>query len=321
MNKWFNSHIKEEFLNQHAETTQTTYRRVFDNSRDIEEIKGYDLYDFSLEEVLEVVENSNPKSPASARTVGSIITAYITWAAKYRRSNINELQGISPQFFENIVAERKLFLNETQVNEIISRLVNPQDQIIVKLIFLSVSGYRYSELLNLTHRHINRNENILRLVDDRKQERFLKVDESTISLIDRAMRQKEYISGNGHSKSKYPQPLVMNPYIIRGVLRRAKYLERAEMNLILRRISIISEFFGLPYLTPKNLWKSGQIKMAADLYKRDGKLGTDQLNEIAESFNLSKVNNNGYEMYAITQMKDYINSKNLKELYNLDVKI
>jgi integrase len=321
MKKWFNSHIKEEFLSQYTEGTQTTYQRVFESSKDIEEIKGYDLYDFSLDEVREVVENANPKSPASARSMGSTISKYITWAAKYKSSNINEMQGVSPKFFENIVADRELFINETTLQEIIYGLVNPQDQVIVKLIFLSVSGYRYSELLNLTYKHINRDENILRLVDDRKNERFLKVDEATISLIDRALRQQEYMPRNGESERKTKQPLVKNPYVVRSVLRKAKYLERAEMNCILRRISNISEVFEKPYLTPKNIWKSGQIKMAADLYKRDGEIGTDQLNEIAEAYNLSKISNNGYEMYAITQMKDYINAKNLKQLYNIDVEI
>lgn len=321
MSNMYNSHIKEEFLSKYDnEDTKSTYINLFRKIKGIEEHRGYDLYDFSIEDVKEAMENIKPVTKASARTAGSVMVAYINWAARYRTSNINIIQGLKPKWFEEFVLERELYISETRMEEMLKVLVNAQDRVLVKLLFLSVNGYQHSELLNLTKNDIK--GKTIRLNDDRKGERELTVDKDVIELIDKALEQESYIPKNGSAKRSFESKLIENDFVVRGISHRAKNFERAEKHLVYRRITGISEFFGMPYLTPKSIWKSGQIKMAADLYAKDGEIGSKQLNEIAEAFNLTKVINNGrYEVYTITQMKDYINSDNLKELYNIDVEI
>jgi integrase len=319
MSELYSSDIKEEFLSKYNnEDTKTTYINIFRKIKGIEEHRGYDLYDFSIEDIKEAMENIKPLTKASARAAGSIIVAYINWAAKYRESNINIIQGLKPSWFEEFTIERELYISETTMNEMLGRLVNAQDRVLVKLLFLSVNGYQHSEILNLTKNDIK--GNILSLKDDRKGERELTIDKDTIETIKSALRQEDYVPKNGSGKRSSESKLIENDYVVRGIARRASNFERAERNIVYRRITNISEFFGMPYLTPKSIWKSGQIKMAADLYERDREIGTKQLYEIGEAFNLTKTVNNG-ERYAVKQMKDYISSKNLKELYDIDVKI
>jgi integrase len=320
MSELYNSHIKNEFLSKYDNAdTRTTYFNLFRKIAGIEENRKYDLYDFNIEDVKEVMRELKLVTKASARTSGSVIKKYINWAAKYRESNINILSGLKPSWFESFVIERELYISETRMNEIINRMVNPQDQVTVKLLFLSVNGYQHSELLNLTKNDIK--GNTLLLTDDRKGQREVTVDDKTIEIINRAILQTDYTPKNGSGQRSTESKMIENDYVVRGLVRRASNFERADKNLIYRRVTGISEFFGIPYLTPKSIWKSGQIKMAADLYRRDGEITTKQFNEIAEEFNLTKVTNNGYEMYAITQIKDYINKDNLKELYDIDVEI
>jgi hypothetical protein len=320
MSELYNSNIKNEFLSKYDNAdTRTTYLNLFRKIAGIEENRKYDLYDFNIEDVKEAMQELKPVTKASARTSGSVISAYINWAAKYRESNINILSGLKPSWFESFVIERELYISETRINEIINRLVNAQDEVIVKLLFLSVNGYQHTELLNLTKNDIK--GNALTLTDDRKGQREVIVDDETLKIIKKALAQEEYSPKNGSGQRSTESKLIENDYVVRGLVRRASNFERADKNLIYRRVTSISEFFGIPYLTPKSIWKSGQIKMAVDLYKRDGEITTKQFNEIAEAFNLTKGTNNGYEMYAITQMKDYINRENLKKLYDIDVEI
>jgi integrase len=319
MGEMYNSHIKEEFLSKYDnEGTKDTYINLFKKAKGIEEHRGYDLYDFNIEDIKEVMEEVRPITKASARASGSILMAYVKWATKYRTSNINIVQGLKPSWFESFTIERELYISENRMNNMLGRLVNVQDRVLVKLLFLSVNGYQHSELLNLTKDDIK--GNTLTLTDDRKGERPLTVDDETINIIDKALAQEDYVPRNGAGKRSAESKLIENDYIVRGIAHRAKNFERAERNIVYRRITNISEFFGMPYLTPKSIWKSGQIKMAADLYERDGEIGTKQLYEIGEAFNLTKTVNNR-ERYAVKQMKDYISSKNLKELYDIDVDI
>lgn len=320
MSNLYNPHIKEEFLSKYENTdTVVTYTNIFRKVKGIEEHRGYDLYDFSIDDIKDTMYNMKPVTKSSARTTGSVLMAYINWAVKYRTSNINIAQGLKPSWFEAFVIKRELYISQTRLEEMLRSLINAQDMAILKLLFLSVNGYRHSELLNLKKDDIK--GNTLTLTDDRKGQRELEVDDETIKIINKAIKQEDYTPKNGSGKRSTESKLIENDYVIRGLIRRASNLEKADRNLIYRRVTNISEFFGMPYLTPKSIWKSGQIKMATDLFERDGEIQTKQLNEIAEAFNLSKINNNGYKMYATTQIKDYINSENLKKLYNIDVEI
>lgn len=320
MSNLYNPHIKEEFLSRYEnKETVVTYTNIFRKVKGIEEHRGYDLYDFSIDDIKDAMYNMKPVTKSSARTTGSVLIAYINWAVKYRTSNINIAQGLKPSWFEAFVIKRELYISQTRLEEMLRSLINAQDMAILKLLFLSVNGYRHSELLNLKKDDIK--GNTLTLTDDRKGQRELEVDDETIKIINKAIKQEDYTPKNGSGKRSTESKLIENDYVIRGLIRRASNLEKADRNLIYRRVTNISEFFGMPYLTPKSIWKSGQIKMASDLFERDGEIQTKQLNEIAEAFNLSKINNNGYKMYATTQIKDYINSENLKKLYDIDVEI
>lgn len=320
MSNLYNPHIKEEFLSRYEnKETVVTYTNIFRKVKGIEEHRGYDLYNFSIDDIKETMQNMKPVTKPSARTTGSVLIAYINWAIKYRTSNINIAQGLKPSWFEEFVIKRELHISEVRLNDMIGDLINPQDQVILKLLFLSINGYQLSELLSLKKDDIK--GNTLTLTDDRKGQRPIKIDDETIHIIKKAFTQEKYVPNNGSGRSLIELQLIENDYVMRGLIRRAKNFGRADPHIVYRRVTKISEFFKMPYLTPKSIWQSGQIKMAAELYERDGEIQTEQLNEIAEAFNLSKINNNGYQMYAITQIKDYINSENLKKLYDIDVEI
>ena len=82
---------------------------------------------------------------------------------------------------------------------------------------------------------------------------------------------------------------------------------------------MIKEIFDMPHLTIKNVWRSGMIKMAVDLYKEEGELTNKQLAKIAEKFGINKIVNNGHVVYNFHAMRQFINRENILELYGIDI--
>src|SRR5690606_23969667 len=133
-------------------------------------------------------------------------------------------------------------------------------------------------------------------------ERTLKVSEQCLKLIRQASEEIQYYKNNGQisegTRREWTE-LVDNEYVLRSSITRIKKMGRADKFLIYRRLDTIKKTLGFPYLTSKNISNSGKLKMARDLYLKEGALGREQLIKIAERFNVSKVIINGYESYNL----------------------
>jgi hypothetical protein len=92
-------------------------------------------------------------------------------------------------------------------------------------------------------------------------------------------------------------------------------LEKADKHLVYRRIATISEYFDYKYLNIKNISKSGMLKMAKDLYLRDGELDKKQLDEIAEKFDTPKAKVGDVMLNNYYALKEFINMENIEKLY------
>jgi integrase len=321
----YNSEIKLEYLETFDnEQSRTTIAYLFFKSKEIEEIFEKDLYEFDIEEIKNVLHNTNPLNRMAAKTSGSIILNYISWAINkgLKRSNLNPLADKSVEWYEQFVDKsKKIFITRDELKEIEKDLVNAQDAVIPYLIFEGALGTGASELVNLKQSDIDWENNILYLEDDKYGKRHIVVSEDCMRLIRQAIKETEYRKSNGESQSRNPiLSLVENEYVIRSAQTNTEaYNKRADKHLVYRRITTISEFFELPYLTAKNIQKSGMIYMGKELYLRDGKLEKDQYHEIAEKFGVRKQNINGYEYYNTSALKEFINAENIKKLYGIDI--
>ncbi|MEC1697731.1 phage lytic cycle repressor MrpR family protein [Schinkia azotoformans] len=314
---FFNEETKETFLSNFNEESRNTYSYVFRNSKEMEELIEKDVYDFTINQIGKLLESLKLSTSNAAKTYGRVISSYINWAIENNlKSEPNPLKHIGNEWFEQFVNKIKLFITEKELIDIEEKLVNYQDKVIMRLIFEGVSGYSLSELINLTKEDIK--GNTLHLIDEKSGERYLEVSDRAIAFIEKAIDETIYYNKNGTSEGRRSTaPLSQNDYVIKMTLLRSDQdsNKKSDKHLIYRRLSTISELFGLEYLTSKSLERSGMVKMGKDLLEKDGKLENEQLVKIAERFAVKKVIINGYETYNYFMLREFINIENIEDLY------
>lgn len=325
-NTLYNSEVKEQFLQGYVDNTARIYRRVLERSSLIENIFQKDLFNFNLDELKQVLGSLNPLTHAAAEANGRYITAYIHWAMDngYTNSNINPLKTIDNEWFHQFVTvdTKDLLFTYNQLLDIEDFCVNYQDKVIFRLLFEGVQGSGASELANLTEKDVDFDNHILHLKDNEKGERNVKVSDTAIGYIDRAIREKEYLKRNGMADLKANQKatldLIDNKYVIRNTLTRTIEVDKVDKHTIYRRIALIKDLYGdMAYLTVKNIVRSGKLYEAYKLYKEYGVLEKEQYMMIAEKFNISKVQNGNRYDYNWTSLKrEGITIDNIKLIYS-----
>lgn len=330
MSKMYNEEVKETFLQYlideegYTEETVHVFRFVFYKSYDVEDVLQKDMYDFNMSELKQVLLNANKSTINSVRAFASMIKKYIDWAIHtgLTNSNINPMDMFTASDYEECIDKsKKLFISEDELIEIENRLANYQDKVIPRLLFEGANGHEVSELINLKIDDVDFKNKRLRLYDNKNGERYITVSDRCLDIIEKAIKEKTYYAKNAEKESKHGKDeyeYFETDRVIKNTLTgRTKKV--ADKNVVYRRMYLIKELFDMPYLTIKNVWRSGMIKMAVDLYKEEGELTNKQLAKIAEQFGLGKIVNNGRETYNYHAMRQFINRDNILELYNVDI--
>jgi site-specific recombinase XerD len=330
MSKMYNEEVKETFLQYlideegYTDETVHVFRFVFYKSYDVEDILQKDMYDFNMSELKQVLLNANKSTLNSVRAFASMMKKYIDWAIHTGlvNSNINPMDMFTTKDYEECIDKsKKLFISEDELIEIENRLANYQDKVIPRLLFEGANGHEVSELINLRIHDVDFKNKRLRLYDNKNGERFINVTDRCMDIIEKAIKEETYYARNAEKESKHGKDeyrYFETDRVIKNVLTgRTKKV--ADKNVVYRRMYLIKELFDMPYLTIKNIWRSGMIKMAVDLYKEEGELTNKQLAKIAEQFGLGKIINNGHETYNFHAMRQFINRDNILDLYGIDI--
>lgn len=321
MSKLYNQEIKEKFLSTYDnEQTQKTLNNVFLKSELIERVLEKDLYNFNLNEIGLVISNANPHSSMVARSLGRFISQYISWAMPYRESNLNPLQGVDAEWYDKFVDKtKKVHYSYDEFISLIKELHNAQDQAFLFLVFEGIMGQRFSELRELTFQDVKWDENEIYI---KERDQTIKVSEDCIKYLDKAYKQDTYYTYNSDTKEYKEKELLESKYIFKNVKSgRTEPFTSVSMAVFYNRLNSIKEQFSLEYLTPMAIRQSGMIKMAVDLYKEYGKLEYEQFEKIGKKYNYSMLNNNGYEYYNTTLMKEFINTENIRDLYDIEIEL
>lgn len=266
MNRFYNIDAKEEFIENSKEGYREPYKYFFEKTYFLELKQKKDLYNFNIEELAQLMARLKCSTKKAAGFRYFLIFRYIDYYREFRDDKINPLSLESTKWARQFVdTESKVLLSCQEYEDVLSKCINPQDAVIFQLLFEGISGYKYSEILNLKLEDIGWDNNILTISDDRKGKREVEVSSYCIELIKKAIEQKEYHDQNGKSKAKNSiQSLVDNNYIVRCVSRRAKHVGKADRHLVHRRVDEVFKAF-YPSIKPKSIVKSGMIKFAVDL--------------------------------------------------------
>lgn len=321
--KPYNEEFKEEFLKQFDDNTAKSYRHAFVRMRDIEELKKKDVYEFTEEEVLEVFYEMNFITINSVNVLASMLKSYFDFSAPRIESNFgNVMKTLDRNILEQTIDKtKKIFLNEKEIEEIEDRLINPQDSIVVRLLFEGINGHQMSEMLNLTKNdidwHSDEEYTNVKLKDDEYGERIAKISPRCQRMITSALEEPEYHFKNGEAGGYRSSGTLEDSDNVIKIIAKGNVSDKgADQFIIQRRLRMIkNEIFDLPYITAKRIVESGKIKMAKDLYIERGKLDNEELVMIAEQFGIRKINVGGTYNYNFHSMRQTINLENIRKLY------
>lgn len=310
----YNEEVKEQFLSQsqYSDGTRIVYRRIFERSRVNEEILGKDLYDFTRQEIEEVLHDLNPLTPPISQSNGRIISSYIIWwIDKNKLNKINPLEAVGAEWFDRFVDKtKKLYFSYKEIKRISDLCENAQDAVILRMYFEDIGGKDGSEIRNLKITDLNEDYNTLILREKGKSPRVHVISDELKRLIISASKQKTYIKKDGKmievDNIRQDIDLVENDYVIRNSMTRTDSLNGpVHSSVLYRRMKTLSESFGFPYLTGKNVMRSGIIYFAYQLLQQDGVLGKEQYEKIADKFRLKS-------WYTL---KDFCNYETIERLY------
>ncbi|WP_044749461.1 HNH endonuclease [Bacillus alveayuensis] len=324
----YNPDLKEDFLSTYEENTRQRYRYAFVHTYPVEKKYGKDLKDFEEPELHELLIRRAKK--ATIRTFQnffSVINQYIQWTInnKHKNSDFNPMSIFKTKDYEEYVDKNKMFISEEELNEIEDMLDNDQDKVILRLLFEGVKGEGDSELLNLKESDVDFENQQLKLRDKKGRERILHLEgrDRCFSILKRAINEKTYYA-KGRDKPKKVKrgvseyKLMETDYVIKNIIApRTK--EPNNWQTIQNRMKFIKEITGMYSLTVTDVWRSGMIRKAVELYRRDGELTTVHLEEIAEHFGTNISVNNGYKGYNCDYLRDYIKPEIISNLYRIDV--
>ena len=191
----------------------------------------------------------------------------------------------------------------------INKLVNAQDQCIIALLREGVKGQEGSEITKLKKNDVDFEKGILTLTDKDYTQRKLKVSDKCLAIIERAIRENEYLKKNGNPDEDIRSEkaeLIQNEFVIRSANTRTINLLEASPYIIYRRLKTLAKELNEPSITPQSIWHSGMIECAWNSMQEKGEIDYEQ---IKERFNLTDT--------VIQRLKlDFLNKKFVSEFYN-----
>jgi hypothetical protein len=313
--KFYNEDVKLRFIENYSKGTKKILARLFKISQVLESEYEKDLCSFNREELRRLGYEFRSKSTFASRANMSWIQKYIDWAIEegYHRG-LNPLEMVSTEWKEQFCIKIKKYWTKSELESIFTKLENYQDIVIASLLFNGVKGKGNSEILNLRRQDVFEDKNQLHVVDHDGSERLVIVDDSCIQYCLKAYNETEYEKKNGDPspeiRSRTGQ-LIDNEYIVRSVKTRTIHFEAAEKNIVHRRLSNIAKIIDEPNFTPINLYYSGMLHLASELYRTTGKLAN-------EEYELIFSKERYYEPSDQTRYKhklEFLNIPTLFELY------
>ncbi len=316
----YNSIMKERFLSMYTnEATQDTYRRIFVKSASTEDMLGKDLYEFSRDEIEEVLYDLNPLTPMASQTNGRIVTAYISWSIDHKisKATFNPLSAVTPVWFEQFVDKSiKIYFSKSEIEMIEDYCVNDQDALIIAATFEGLGGKESSEIRNLRKQDIDFENDTVYLVNNDIDRKTFRLSHRTMRLIKGAIEKKRYMKKNGEMEIidnvRNYTDLVDNDYVLRSSITKTDSINSPiDKSAVFRRISSIADLYPMPHFTLKSISRSGMIYMAKRILDEKRKVNKYAQLEKEDYLRIC----DRYDMNNWHSLKEYCNEEWIERLY------
>lgn len=331
-NGFYNSEIKEEFLNSLDEVSRVFSTLLMKKSSKTEKVYERDLYDLTVDEIGEVAADLEGSSNTAVYANVLRIEEYIDWAIDngYRKSNINPLSAIDKvEWSKQFVASYKnYYFTRENIESMCHELYNPSDKGVLLGLFEGIGGRGFSELLNLKEDDIREKNGTwkVRLKDDKNEEpRYIEISEMLAEILISSANRPTYFNRNGMSTgNRYEQSKFENsPFVFKKTKRGKSRDGGLDAGYVSRKFQLYKDVFNREYLKSKHIVDSGIMHMANEL-QVDGILTTEQLYKIGDHFNTRFTYGDGklkQKKYRnVTVLKSIISIPEFKELYGYEMK-
>lgn len=247
-NELYNKEIKERFLEENYSNlgTRARYKKLFLRTFEYENQLNKDVYNFTLDEIKDMVVSLSSSSPATVSSTVSILNKYIQWAI--HEGFVNSVINVVEQYIDieevrkmvSVLAQENRYLrNEQELINIINLCKNPQDSV---CFVLAYHGLKADEILDIEKDNIK--ENTITV-----NEKTIELNNYYMDVVKRAIGQTIYIKNNGIGIDDLRSPelkLDLNSkYLLRGV-QNSKKEEGSKLTkqMINSRIKKVIDSFG-----------------------------------------------------------------------------
>ncbi|MEH7194871.1 phage lytic cycle repressor MrpR family protein [Bacillus safensis] len=322
---WYNEEFKKTYLNTLNSDSQLKQASLlFNHSQKEEKIRDKDLFDFTTDEILNVLRAMYSTSLASLETFLYTMITYIDWSiANGVTKGSNNLARLikTNDLLSCIDTSLKLYITKNELEKMCEELINAQDRALLRLLFEGVLGYEASEMTSLTRSDIEKalnNNNMLTVHDSKFGDRTIKVEKSTLQDCLEANLEKEYRPLNGKPGLRKPTlSLVDNEYVIKTKQTNAIGQGQASRTVVSSTFRNLKEIFGFSFLRPIGIVKSGLLYEGYKLISKGEELDRKALNEIYED---RKVQTTDLNQKIISDRREFMNEETIKKYYADELK-
>lgn len=208
--QFYNKKSKLKFLDYYSKNRDTTKTAAYmlQKAETLEKQLKKDLSQFDIFEVDQMAKAIGSSSEQQIVTTLSMYSSYTDWCIDYkigREDGMNFYrlflnQGIDLKNYVSRVEATYMYINDEDINIIVSRLVNAQDRAYILALYEGIRGTAYSELRNLKIEDINDKTNEVILYDEKSNEiieRTIVISDKLKELLYEANAQVQYILNNG----------------------------------------------------------------------------------------------------------------------------
>lgn len=309
----YNEEVKEEYISTHKKGTRNILERLFKIASLFEMDLNKDIYDFNREELRKLFFTFMPSTENASKSTVLYISRYIDWAIEEGYlEGMNPLDSTDTAWKKQFaVKPDKFYWTDQDLHNVLKKLVNAQDALVLYAPFIGILGYENAEITNLKQSHIDQDLLTAQVFDADGSSREVDVDEEFIRLVGQAINQDEYIKSNGNPKEEIRSEaakLIDNDFVVRSSQTRVKHIEEADKNIVYRRYAVIKKQFEVPHLTPTFISYSGMLHVAKNYYiENELEAGFEK---IKKQFNVSEATLQRYK-------EEFLNEQQIVKLYEL----
>ncbi|MBM7598159.1 archaellin [Virgibacillus halotolerans] len=293
--KMYNAKYKEIYLElKTSDNYRINFRWMFSKSFEFEQRFSRDLFDFSADQLREFFLSRNFSKNTTAIFL-SMIEDYVNWGISTNRtiSKDSQFDKIDKEsFIEDISKHQAKFLSNKQVEEIsgakiygykYAPLRNKQDQLMVYLAFLGVTGKGNHYLLNLKMSDVNEEELYIKVEDGSRK---IHLNPFAINLIKEAHQERiywKYMGENSNFRGHEYSELVESDYVFKKANSGGNPETPMGNGSLRKRLDAIRDHIGLE-MSFNSLERSGMIFLAKVIYDRDGYLNAKNLKDLFDKY-------------------------------------